>query len=93
MLLIECPWCGRCEQSEFHYGGEAHLTRATSASDNTELTEFLFLRNNVRGDTAERWFHATGCRRWFNAVRNTVDDRFICTYKPGDTATQGTTDA
>ncbi len=93
MLLIECPWCGQCEQSEFHYGGEAHLTRATPESDNTELTGFLFLRSNVRGDTAERWFHAAGCRRWFNARRNTVDDRFICTYKPGQNAPQETTDA
>ena len=93
MLLIECPWCGQCEQSEFQYGGEAHLNRATADSNDAELSAFLFLRSNIRGDTAERWFHAAGCRRWFNARRNTVDDRFICTYKPGLSAPQETTDA
>ncbi len=23
MQLIECPWCGSREETEFHYGGEA----------------------------------------------------------------------
>lgn len=84
MLTIDCPWCGKCDQSEFHYGGEAHLTRALPEASDTELAEFLYLRTNLRGDAGERWFHSAGCRRWFNALRNTVDDRFICTYKPGE---------
>ena len=25
MQLIECPWCGAREETEFHYGGEAHV--------------------------------------------------------------------
>ena len=25
MQLIECPWCGTREETEFHYGGEAHV--------------------------------------------------------------------
>ena len=25
MQLIECPWCGPREETEFHYGGEAHV--------------------------------------------------------------------
>ena len=27
MLLIECPWCGARDESEFTYGGEAHIVR------------------------------------------------------------------
>ena len=27
MLLIRCPWCGPREESEFSYGGEAHIVR------------------------------------------------------------------
>ena len=25
MLLITCPWCGPREETEFHYGGQAHV--------------------------------------------------------------------
>ncbi len=27
MLKIECPWCGHRDQTEFSYGGEAHIVR------------------------------------------------------------------
>lgn len=82
MLKIDCPWCGPSEQAEFHYGGQAHLERATPDSDEAQLAQALFMRTNTRGIAAERWFHASGCRRWFNALRDTVDDRFIASYKP-----------
>ncbi len=25
MLLIPCPWCGPRDETEFTYGGEAHI--------------------------------------------------------------------
>ena len=25
MLLINCPWCGPRDETEFHYGSEAHI--------------------------------------------------------------------
>ena len=25
MQLIACPWCGPREETEFHYGGQAHI--------------------------------------------------------------------
>ena len=27
MLNIECPWCGLRHETEFSYGGEAHIAR------------------------------------------------------------------
>ena len=33
MLQIECPWCGACDQSEFSYGGEAHIARPKTPAD------------------------------------------------------------
>lgn len=86
MLLIECPWCGKRDQSEFSYGGEAHIARPRDSERLTdeEWAEFVFLRNNPKGIFAERWLHASGCRRWFNAVRNTATDRFLAVYKPGE---------
>ena len=42
------------------------------------------MRNNTKGVFHERWCHAHGCRRWFNATRDTVSDRFLAFYKMGD---------
>jgi sarcosine oxidase subunit delta len=33
---------------------------------------------------AERWRHINGCGRFFNALRDTVSDRFLTTYKAGE---------
>ena len=86
MFVITCPWCGPRDQSEFSYGGEAHIPRPTNSHELTDeqWAEFVFMRNNPKGLFRERWMHASGCRKWFNAVRNTANDRFIAVYKPGD---------
>ncbi len=45
--------------------------------------QFLFMRDNVKGDHFERWRHLHGCGRFFNAVRNTITDKFLTTYEAG----------
>ena len=86
MLLITCPWCGQRDQSEFSYGGEAHVPRPTNSLEMTDeqWADYVFMRNNPKGVWAERWMHASGCRKWFNAVRDTSTDRFLAVYKPGE---------
>jgi sarcosine oxidase, subunit delta len=86
MLLITCPWCGQRDQSEFSYGGEAHISRPTNSLEMTDeqWAEYVFMRSNPKGPWAERWMHASGCRKWFNAVRDTSTDRFLAVYKPGE---------
>jgi sarcosine oxidase, subunit delta len=86
MLLITCPWCGTRDQSEFSYGGQAHIARPAenAAMTDQQWAEFVFLRDNPKGLFNERWMHASGCRKWFNAVRNTATDQFLTVYKPGD---------
>lgn len=85
MLLIACPHCGPRPELEFRYGGEAHVARPAdpSALDDREWSEFLFVRNNPKGLYAERWNHAHGCQRWFNALRDTHTDKFVTTYPAG----------
>lgn len=92
MFLITCPWCGERDQSEFSYGGEAHVARPTSSETLTDAQwgEYVFMRNNPKGLFNERWMHASGCRRWFNAVRNTATDQFLAVYKPGEARPQVT---
>jgi sarcosine oxidase subunit delta len=46
-----------------------------------QWAQFLFFRTNPKGRHSERWLHIHGCQRWFNAVRDTVTDRFEQTYK------------
>jgi sarcosine oxidase subunit delta len=85
MLLIACPYCGNRPEIEFTHGGQAHLTRAVGADDQT-WTDYLYMRTNTRGVHAERWRHAHGCGRFFNALRDTTTDRFLCTYRTGQSA-------
>lgn len=87
MLLIHCPYCDETlPELEFAYAGEAHIARPAdpSALSDGEWRDFLFIRSNARGVHAERWRHIHGCARFFNALRDTVSDRFIVTYKAGE---------
>jgi sarcosine oxidase subunit delta len=87
MLLIHCPYC-RMErpESEFRYGGEAHIARPVepAAVSDAEWADFLYMRSNPKGIHAERWRHIHGCGRFFNSVRDTMSDRIIATYKPDE---------
>ena len=87
MLLINCPYCEEQRpEVEFRYGGEAHIARALepSALTDAQLADYLYMRTNPKGWHIERWHHAAGCGRFFNAVRNTVNDQLIATYKAGE---------
>ena len=85
MLLIHCPYCGQRPEIEFTYGGEAHLARPKRPAelDDNAWAEFLYMRKNTKGLYAERWRHARGCGRFFNAVRDTTTDQFLATYETG----------
>ena len=85
MLNIKCPNCGYRDESEFSCGGEAHIIRPgyeVSLSDK-DWAEYLFMRYNPKGNFTERWFHAHGCRKWFNIVRNTVTNEIFEIYPTG----------
>jgi len=86
MLLVNCPWCGQRDEAEFSYGGEAHIVRPLdpAALSDAEWAEYLFMQSNTKGKFLERWNHAHGCRRWFNAQRNTATNEFVATYKMGE---------
>ena len=85
MLLIHCPHCGPRDEAEFSCGGEAHIARplAQNSINDAQFADYLFYRHNPKGVFLERWRHAAGCRKWFNAVRDTVTDEFIEFYDMG----------
>jgi sarcosine oxidase subunit delta len=87
MLLIHCPYCREDRlEIEFRAAGEAHVVRspALASQGEEEFEAFLFRRSNTKGHLHERWRHLHGCGRFFNAVRDTVSDRFLMTYKAGE---------
>lgn len=91
MLYIQCPWCGWRDESEFGYGGEAHIARPAEpqALSDAEWADYLYMRTNARGPFRERWVHSAGCRRWFNAVRDTATHEFKAFYRMGEDPPEG----
>jgi sarcosine oxidase, subunit delta len=87
MMLIHCPYCDeKRPELEFAYAGEAHIARPLDPSTQSEAEweSYLYIRANPRGRHNERWRHIHGCGRFFNAVRDTVSDKFEMTYKAGE---------
>ncbi|TIL85716.1 MAG: sarcosine oxidase subunit delta family protein [Mesorhizobium sp.] len=87
MLLIRCPYCEEERpELEFRNAGEAHIARSAdmAATSDDDFEKFFFIRSNPKGIIYERWRHMHGCARFFNAVRDTVSDRFLMAYKAGE---------
>jgi sarcosine oxidase, subunit delta len=85
MLLVHCPVCGaEGDETDFHYGGEAHLRRPATHDpahvSDAEQRDYLFMRRNPKGLHFERWRCDRGCGKWFHAVRDTVTMEFKATY-------------
>ena len=86
MLQLTCPWCGPRDETEYHYGGQAHVPYPEDPGtlSDAEWAEYLFFRDNPKGPFAERWSHSVGCRRWFNVVRDTRTYKVLAVYTDSD---------
>ncbi|GGE24198.1 sarcosine oxidase subunit delta [Aureimonas endophytica] len=87
MLLIHCPYCEEARpELEFRHAGEAHVPRPAGDAglSDAETAQRLYYRSNERGLVFERWRHFSGCGKFFNAVRHSVTDKFVMTYKAGE---------
>ncbi|PYI69010.1 sarcosine oxidase subunit delta [Arthrobacter livingstonensis] len=93
MLLFSCPNCGPRNETEFHYGGQAHVAYPDQPGElsDREWAEYLFYRQNTKGLFAERWVHSTGCRKWFNMIRDTVSYDIQAVYRMGEQPPEGLT--
>ena len=70
-FLISCPNCGERDVHEFRFGGEV-TARPTPDSSDREWIDYFYLRHNRSGLQREWWYHGLGCRKWFQAERDTV---------------------
>lgn len=71
MHLISCPFCGPRDETEFRYGAEAGKQRGTAASSAEDWANYLYVQNNVKGETREIWLHLA-CNEFFIVERNSL---------------------
>lgn len=85
MMLIKCPHCGARDVTEYTYGGAADATRPGDPANlsDAQWAEYVYLRENPRGQHDEIWQHSAGCRRWIAIRRNTLTHEVIATAEPG----------
>ena len=85
MMLISCPHCGPRDAAEFTYGGDASVRRPANPDtlSDEQWADYVYLRDNPRGEHAELWQHSSGCRRWIEVRRDTCTHDVIATGRPG----------
>jgi sarcosine oxidase, subunit delta len=84
MMQIPCPHCGTRPENEFHCGGQSHIQRPPLDCSDEAWGQYLFGRDNPKGEHAERWRHTFGCGRWFNLLRDTVTHEIKTVYAMTD---------
>lgn len=88
MLRIYCPICEEArDEPEYHYAGQAHIVRPIDPDqcNDQEWGEYLYFRSNLRGLHREMWYHAAGCRKFFNVLRDTQSHEVKASYRLGAT--------
>ena len=90
MQQIDCPWCGKRNETEFTCGGEL-TSRPQDAlgADDKAWTDYLYFRTNTKGVHTEVWRHTFGCRQWFKADRNTLTHQVVNTRKLSEETGEG----
>jgi sarcosine oxidase subunit delta len=93
MLRIACPYCGERDYVEFLYGGDAVKEMpALSDTDIDRWTDFVFFRDDPKGEHTEYWQHQHGCRQWLKVVRHTVTHKVLSVTPASEAGAQADTD-
>lgn len=71
-MLINCPYCGPRDLSEFSYQGDAERLRPDpGSSEQTAWNAYVYDRANPAGPHREFWQHDRGCRAHILVTRDT----------------------
>lgn len=72
-MLIPCPHCGIRPVEEFTFLGDAKPVRPTTNNPSSmeQWFDYVYLRDNPRGNIEEYAHHSGGCRAWLVVSRNT----------------------
>lgn len=71
MMQIRCPWCGPRNATEFHHHGPSSSRPQVSTATPEQWRRYLYVHENPFGEVTETWYHGSGCRRFFQLVRDT----------------------
>jgi methylglutamate dehydrogenase subunit B len=72
MIIINCPYCGPRDHSDFGYGGDASIEYPALDAPMEKWHDAIYLRENICGMQAETWHHVNGCRMWLVVERDTM---------------------
>ena len=48
MHRIDCPWCGKRDEAEFQYQGDATKVRPKENASEAKFFDYVYLRDNPR---------------------------------------------
>lgn len=82
MIQLPCPWCGYRNVSEFAYHGEQIPRPDPATTTRAAWRRYLYMRKNPAGPLREGWYHRAGCRRFFEAERDTTDNTVFGSWAP-----------
>jgi methylglutamate dehydrogenase subunit B len=71
-MLINCPYCGSRDVSEFTYQAEDRERPDPASTDRQAWDDYVYDRLNQAGPHAEIWQHSGGCRSHLRIERNTL---------------------
>lgn len=72
MIIINCPFCGERDHTEFNYGGDAAIAYPELDASIEAWHDAIFMRENICGMQFETWHHINGCRLWLIVERDTI---------------------
>jgi sarcosine oxidase subunit delta len=80
-FLLACPECGERSAYEFRFGGEVK-SRPQQGDNEEAWFQYIYTKTNEAGEQEEWWFHRNGCRKWFQALRDTRTNTVMATWYP-----------
>jgi len=81
MQLFDCPFCGKRDEREFFFAGEAGKTRPDTRNtiDAAAWGEYLYDKRNEKGEVREIWIHLP-CAETFLMERDSVTMAVLQTH-------------
>ena len=84
MLRLACPHCGLRDEVEFHYRGDASVSRPVADAPLEAFQAYVYDRGNPAGWHLEWWQHVAGCRQTLKVLRHTVSHEVAAVGLPGE---------
>ncbi|MFC0581953.1 sarcosine oxidase subunit delta [Micrococcoides hystricis] len=81
MILLQCPYSGFRNVSEFVWQGEVLERPDPKTATRAEWRAYLYNRRAKSGRVQEMWFHRNGSRKFFIAERDTNTNEVYDVYK------------